>query len=51
MEIVEIWQNLEKMATEIMIFLHHYMWVENSKNQYLFQINYKYQWLSKKFSM
>ena len=30
MEIVEIWQNLEKNATQIMIFLPHCMWAENS---------------------
>ena len=29
MEIVEIWQNLEENATQIMIFLPHYMWAEN----------------------
>ena len=29
----EIWQNMEKNATQIMIFLPHYMWAEN-KNKY-----------------
>ena len=29
MEIVKIWQNLEKNATQIKIFLPHYMWAEN----------------------
>ena len=32
MEIVEIWQNLEKNATQIMIFLLHYTWAENNNN-------------------
>ena len=31
MEIVEIWQNLEKNATQIMIFLPRYTWAENNK--------------------
>ena len=31
MEILDIWQNLEKNATQIMIFLPHYMWAENNK--------------------
>ena len=26
----EIWQNLEKNATQIKIFLPHYMWAENN---------------------
>ena len=29
MEIVEIWQSMEKNATQIMIFLPHHMWAEN----------------------
>ena len=33
MEIVEIWQNFEKNATLIMIFLPHYMWVEINKSK------------------
>ena len=32
MEIVEIWRNLEKNATGIMIFFPHYMWAENEDN-------------------
>ena len=31
MEIVEIWQSLEKNATLIMIFLPRYIWAENNK--------------------
>ena len=31
MEIVEIWQYLEENATQIMIFLSHYMWAENTE--------------------
>ena len=31
MEIVEIWQNLDKNSTQIMIFLRHYMWAENNE--------------------
>ena len=31
MEIVEIWQNLEKNATQVMIFLPHYMRAEINK--------------------
>ena len=27
---MEIWQNLEKNATQIMIFPSHYMWAENN---------------------
>ena len=30
MEIVEIWQNLGKKATQIMDFLPHYMWAESN---------------------
>ena len=30
MEIVAIWKNLEKNATQIMIFLGHHMWAENT---------------------
>ena len=30
MGIVASWQNLEKNATQIMIFLSHYMWAENN---------------------
>ena len=30
MEIVEIWHICEKNATQIMIFLPHYMWAENN---------------------
>ena len=30
MEIVEIWQNLEKNAAQIMIFLPHYIWAEKN---------------------
>ena len=30
-KIVEIWQNLEKNATQNMIFLPRYMWAENNK--------------------
>ena len=33
MEIVEIWQNLKKNATQIMIFLPRYMWAENNELQ------------------
>ena len=35
MEIVETWQSLEKNATEIMIFLPYYMWVENNNSIFL----------------
>ena len=28
---MEIWQNLEKNASQIMIFLPRYMWAENKK--------------------
>ena len=31
MDIVEIWQTLEKNATKIMIFLAHYIWAENNE--------------------
>ena len=37
MEIEKIWQNLEKKATEIMIFLPHYTWAKN-KEQNLIKI-------------
>ena len=30
MEIVEFWRKLEKNATQVMIFLPHYMWAENN---------------------
>ena len=33
MEIVEIWLNLEKNATLIMITVAHYMWAENNKTR------------------
>ena len=39
MEIVEIWQNLEKNAIQIMIFLSHYMWAENNYNRWLVLIS------------
>ena len=38
MEIVELWQILEKNATQIMIFLRHYMWAENRKEISFFEI-------------
>ena len=31
MEIVEIWQNLVKNATQIVILFPHFMWTENKK--------------------
>ena len=31
MEIVEIWQNLEKNPSHIVIFLPHFMWAETKK--------------------
>ena len=37
---VEIWQNLEKNATQIMIFLPHYMWAENNNGRSV-DINWK----------
>ena len=36
MEIVEIWQNLEKNASQIMILLTRYMWAENNNIGYLY---------------
>ena len=35
MEIVQIWQFLEKNATQIMIFLRNYMWKILKSNAYL----------------
>ena len=42
MEIVQIWQGLEKNATRIMIliFLPHYMWAENDDTPFVIQIEH-----------
>ena len=38
---MEIWQNLQKNASQIMIFLPYYMWAENNNSDILYSLTIK----------